>query len=236
MKIPPNMPRLKGFRFPREIIAYAVWVYHRYALSAADVEDLLAERGVMVSRETIRRWVNRFGGQFANCIRRDRPAVADKWHLDEVVIPVNGRKFWLWRAVDANGDTLDILVQTRRSAKAAKRFLKRLIAQFGEPRVVITDKLRSYFKPIRDLVPDADHRAHKGLNNQIEGSHRPTRKREKLMGRFKSPKQAQRFLAAHDQINTVFRPRRYQLSTVSYRHARTAAFGLWDGYALEMTV
>ncbi len=103
MKVPSNMPRLKGFRFPREVIAYAVWVYHRFTLSTADVEDLLAERGVMVSRETIRQWVNRFGGHFANCIRRDRPTAADKWHLDEVVIPINGRKCWLWRAVDANG-------------------------------------------------------------------------------------------------------------------------------------
>lgn len=229
------MPRLKGFRFPGEIIAYAVWVYHRFALSTADVEELLAERGVTVSRETIRQWVNRFGRHFANCIRRDRPAAAEKWYLDEVVIPISGRTCWLWRAVDANGETLDILVQPQRSAKAARRVLKRLISQLGKPRVVITDKLRSYFKPIRDLAPGADHRAHEGLNNRFEGSHRPTRKREKLMGRFKSPKQAQRFLAAHDQINTVFRPRGYQLSIVSYRHARTDAFDLWEGHALERT-
>ena len=109
MNIPSSMPRLKGYRFPREIIAYAVWVYHRFALSTADVEDLLADRGVMVSRETIRKWVNRFGRHFADCIMRDRPAAADKWHLDEVVIPINGRKYWLWRAVDAKGDVLDIL-------------------------------------------------------------------------------------------------------------------------------
>ncbi|WP_111735852.1 IS6 family transposase [Roseovarius amoyensis] len=235
MNIPSSMPRLKGYRFPREIVAYAVWVYHRFALSTADVEDLLADRGVMVSRETIRKWVNRFGRHFADCIRRDRPAAVDKWHLDEVVIPINGRKYWLWRAVDANGDVLDILVQPQRNAKAASRFLARLIDRFGEPRVVITDKLRSYFKPVRDLAPGADHRAHKGLNNRIEGSHRPTRKREKLMGRFKSPRQAQRLLATHDQINIVFRPRRYRLSAISYRHARTDAFDLWRGYAAEMT-
>ena len=235
MNIPSSMQRLKGYRFPREIVAYAVWVYHRFALSTADVEDLLAERGVMVSRETIRKWVKRFGRHFADCIRRDRPAAVDKWHLDEVVIPINGRKCWLWRAVDANGDVLDILVQPQRNAKAASRFLARLIDRFGAPRVVITDKLRSYFKPVRDLAPGADHRAHKGLNNRIEGSHRPTRKREKLMGRFKSPRQAQRFLATHDQINIVFRPRRYQLSAISYRHARTDAFDLWRGYAAEMT-
>ncbi|WP_386684892.1 IS6 family transposase [Loktanella sp. R86503] len=235
MKLPASMPRLKGFRHPREIIAYAVWTYHRFALSTADVEDLLAERGVIVSRETIRLWVNRFGAHFADFIRRDRPSAADKWHLDEVVIPINGIKYWLWRAVDADGDVLDILIQPRRNAKAAKRFLKRLIAQFGAPRVVVTDKLRSYFKPIRDLAPNADHRAHKGLNNRIEGSHRPTRKREKIMGRFKSPRQGQRFLATHDQINTIFRPRRYRISTISYRHSRSDAFQLWADYALEMT-
>ncbi|MCR9060477.1 MAG: IS6 family transposase, partial [Rhodobacteraceae bacterium] len=212
MKIPSDMPRLKGFRFPREIIAYAVWAYHRFAQSTADVEDLLAERGVIVSRETVRQWVNRFGAHFADCVRRDRPAAADKWHLDEVVVPIGGVKYWLWRAVDSNGDVLDILVQPQRNAKAAKRFVKQLMARFGDPRVVITDKLRSYIKPIRDLAPNANHRAHKGLNNLIEGSHRPTRKREKLMGRFKSPRQAQRFLAAHDQINVVFRPRRYRMS------------------------
>ena len=192
MKIPSAMPRLKGYRHPRDIIAYAVWAYHRFALSTADVEDLLAERGVIVSRETIR------------------------------------------RAVDANGDVLDILVQGRRNAKAAKRFMVKLITQFGPPRVAITDKLRSYIKPIAHQAPGADHRAHKGLNNRIEGSHRPTRRREKIIGRFKSPSQAQRFLAAHDQINTIFKPRRYRLTSISYRHARADAFSLWADYAAEM--
>ena len=124
------MPRLKGYRFPREIISYAVWAYHRFVLS----------------RETIRLWVNRFGRHFADCIKRDRPNATDKWHLDEVVIPFNGEKQWLWRAVDANGDTLDILVQKHRNAKAAKRFLQRLIDRLGESRVMVTDKLRSYIK------------------------------------------------------------------------------------------
>ena len=158
MKIPTSVLRLKSFRFPRQIIAPAVWAYHRFAMSTADVEDLLAERGVIVSREAIRLWVNRFGPHFANCVRRDRPRPNDKWHLDEVVISIRGKKHWLWRAIDAEGDVLDILVQTRRNAKAAKRFLKRLIAQFGEPRVVITDKLRSYVKPIKTLAPYADRK------------------------------------------------------------------------------
>ena len=235
MNIPIDLPPLKGFRYPREIIAFAVWAYHRLALSTADVEDLLAARGVIVSREAIRLWVNRFGSYFADCIRRERPRPNDKWHMDEVVITIRGKKHWLWRAIDADGDVLDILVQTRRNAKAAKRFFQRLVSQFGEPRVVITDKLRSYIKPVKTQVPNADHRAHKGLNNAIEVSHRPTRKREKIMGRFKSHRQAQRFLSAHDQINLIFRPRRYQLTATSYRHARNDAFSLWADYTAEMT-
>jgi putative transposase len=234
MKLPSAFPRLKGFRFPREIVAYAVWAYHRFALSTADVEDLLAERGIIVSRETVRLWINRFGRHFATCIRRDRPKPNDKWHMDEVVIAIGGEKFWLWRAIDADGDVLDILVQQRRNTKAAKRFFSRLVKEFGSPRVVVTDKLGSYVKPIEAIAPDADHRAHKGLNNRIENSHRQTRKREKIMGRFKSPRQAQRFLSAHDQINTIFRPRRYNLSTISYRHARADAFSLWADYTEEM--
>ena len=230
MKLPSSFPRL-----PREIVAYAVWAYHRFALSTSDVEDLLAERGVIVSREAVRLWINRFGRHFADCIRRGRPKPNDKWHIDEAVIPIGGKKFWLWRAIDADGDVLDILVQARRNTKAAKRFFSRLVTQFGKPRVVVTDKLRSYTKPIQNLAPDADHRAHKGLNNRIENSHRQTRKREKIMGRFKSPRQAQRFLSAHDQINTIFRPRRYNLSALSYRYARADVFCLWAQYTAGMT-
>ncbi|MEP1539163.1 MAG: IS6 family transposase [Paracoccaceae bacterium] len=236
MNIPADLPRLKGFRYPREVIAYAVWVYHQFILSTADVEDLLAERGVIVTRETVRLWVNRFGRRFANCIRRDRPAPNDKWHLDEVVITIRGVKHWLWRAIDAKGDTLDILVQTRRNAKAARRFFAKLTVRFGHSRVAKTDKPRSYIKPIRQLSPDTDHRAHKGLNNAIEVSHRPTRKREKIFGKFKSIQHAQRFLSAHDPINLIFRPRVYQLTSTSYRHARADAFSLWRDYTAEMAV
>ena len=220
----------RGFRFNR----YLVWRRSPVRLSTADVEDLLAERGVIVNREAVRLWVNRFGRHFANCILRDRPRPKDKWHLDEVVIPIRGKKHWLWRAIDANGEVLDKLVQTRRSGKAAKRFFRKLITQFGAPRVMITDKLRSYIKPIKTLAPDADHRAHKGLNNAIEGSHWPTRKREKQFGRFKSHRQAQRFLTAHDPINLIFRPRRHRLTATSCRHARGDAFSLWADYTAEM--
>ncbi len=204
-------------------------------MSTADVEDLLAERGIGVSRETIGNWVNRFGRHFTRCIRLGRPKPNNKWHLDKMVIVIGGVKYWLWRAIDGDGDVLDILVQSHRNAQAARRFFGGLVTQFGEPRVVVTVKLRSYTKPVQTLAPDAGHRAHKGLNDRIENSHRPTRKREKIMGRFKSPRQAQLFLSAHDQINTVFRPRRYTLSAASYRHARADAFGLWNDYTREMS-
>jgi putative transposase len=230
-----SQPRLKGFRFPRSIISYAVWACHRFALSLRDVEDLLAERGVIVSYESIRVWCQRFGTQIAARIRRDRPAPADKWHLDEVVSPFGGQKHWLWRAVDANGDVLEILVQSRRNARAAKRFLKKLMKRWGVPRVLVTDKLRSYGAAVRDVCPGVDHRSHKGLNNRAEASHRSTRRREKIMGRFKSARQAQRFLSVHDQTAAIFRPKRHRISAASYRHARADAFSLWSDYAAEMT-
>ncbi|MFG6511368.1 MULTISPECIES: IS6 family transposase [unclassified Sulfitobacter] len=228
--------RLKGFRFPRSIISYAVWAYHRFALSLRDVEELLAERRVIVSYESIRVWCQRFGPQFAAKIRRDRPAPSDKWHLDEVAISIRGRKHWLWRAVDANGDVLDILVQSRRNAQAAKQFLKKLMKRWGVPRVLVTDKLRSYGVAVRDLCSGVDHRSHKGLNNRSEASHRHTRRREKIMGRFKTPRQVQRLLSVHDQTATIFRPHRQHLSAASYRHVRADAFSLWNNYAAEMAV
>lgn len=159
----------------------------------------------------------------------------DKWHLDEVVIAIRGEKFWLWRAVDADDDVLDILAQRRRNAKAAKRSFRRLIINFGEPSVVITDKLLSYIKPIKTLASGADHRAHKGLNNRIEGSHRPTRKREKIMGRFKSHLQAQRFLSAHDPIYNFFHTDRYSMSAQNYRQSRETAFDIWANFTGQMT-
>jgi putative transposase len=230
-----DLSRIKGFRFPRSVIGYAVWAYHRFALSLRDVEDLLAERGITVSYETIRDWVGRFGRQFAARIRRDRPAPSDKWHLDEVVVRINGRTHWLWRAVDANSDVLDILVQSRRDKAAALRFLRKLLKRWGRPRVMVTDKLRSYSAAKAEIAPQLEHRQHKGLNNRSEASHRHTRRREKIMGRFKSPRQAQRFLSAHDQTACMFRPKRHRLSARSYRHARSDACALWTEYAAELT-
>lgn len=178
---------LKGFRLPRSVIGYADWAYHRFALSLRDVEDLMASRGITVSYETIRDWVARFGIQFAAKIRRDRPCPANKWHLGEVVVPIKGRKYWLWRAVDANGDVLDILVQSRRNKAAAVRFFRKLFKTWGEPRVVVTDKLRSYGAAKADLAPGIEHRQHKGLNNRAEASQRHTRRREKIWAVSRHP-------------------------------------------------
>lgn len=151
-----------------------------------------------------------------------------------MVITIKGEEFWLWRAVDGNGDALDILMQSRRNAEAATRFMRKLLKKYGKPRVVVTDKLGSYGCTLRHLIPCTNRRSHKGLNNRAEASRRYTRRREKIMGRFKSPRLAQKFLCAHDQMTTIFRPHRHTLSAVSYRHARADAFSLWCDYAGEI--
>jgi putative transposase len=230
-----NSPGFKGHRFPSEIIEYAVWLYFRFSLSLRAVEDLLAQREIIVSHETVRFWVIKFGRQYARSIRRDRPSVGDKWHLDEVVISIRGKKHWLWRAVDQHGNALEILVQSCRNTKAAKRFMRKLMKQYGVPRVLITDKLRSYGAAKRGLVPGLEHRSHKGLNNQAEVSHKPTRRRERVMSRFKSAGHAQQFLSAHDQINVLFRPRRHRLNARSHRHARSDAFAIWHDITCEIS-
>ena len=196
MKSPPD-PHYRH-RFPAEIISHAVWLYHVFSLSLRDVELLLAERGIVVSYETVRRWCQKFGESFADRVRRRRPRPGDKWYLDEVFIRIQGVQHYLWRAVDQDGVVLDILVQERRDGKAAKRFFKRLLKGLQYvPRVIITDKLRSYGVAQRRLLPNVEHRQSRYLNNRAENSHRPTRRRERQMQRFKSLGQAQRFLSAH---------------------------------------
>ena len=203
---PIRAPRYARHRFPAEVISYAVWLYFRFPLSLRMVEEMLAARGILVSYETVRQWALKFGQSFANQIRRRLPAAGDKWHLDEVVISIAGKKHWLWRAVDQHGAVLDILVQSRRNAKAAKQLLRKLLKKHGiAPRVMITDKLASYGAARRAIMPGIEHRQHSGLNNRAENNHQPTRRRECIIKRFKSAGQAQRFLAAHDQIASRFR-------------------------------
>ena len=176
----------------------------------------------------------KFIRQYAKSIRRDWSKVGDKWHLDEVVISIRGKKHWLWRAVDQHGNSLDILVQSRRNTKAAMRFMRKLMKQYGVPRVMITDKLRSYGAAKRDLAPGLEHRSHKGLNNAAEVSRKPMRRRERVMGRFKSARHAQQFLSSYDQVNVLFPPSRHKISAISYRRARADAFAVWHDITYEI--
>ena len=228
MKAEMSAPDYKRHRFPPEIISHAVWLYFRFALSYRDVEELLAERGVVVTYETIRQWCRKFGQPYANALRRRCPRPGDKWHLDEVFITINGQTHYLWRAVDQDGNILDILVQRRRNQAAAKKFFRKLLSGLQYvPRVLITDKLASYGAARREVLPSVEHRQHKGLNNRAENSHQPTRERERRMRRFKSPGHAQRFLAAQGPIAAHFRPRRHRLTADAYRQTRHARFATW---------
>jgi len=224
----PTPPCYKRHRFPPAIIGHAVWRYFRFALSYRDVEELLAERGVIVTYETVRQWCRKFGQVYANALRRRRPRPGDKWHLDEVFIQINGATHYLWRAVDQDGQVLDILVQARRDTRAAGTFLRTLLRRLQYvPRVLITDKLASYSAARREVLPSVEHRRHKGLNNRAENSHQPTRERERRMRRFKSPGHAQRFLAASGPIAAHFRPRRHRLTAAVYRETRAERFATW---------
>jgi putative transposase len=224
----PARARYTGYRFPAEIIGHAVWLYFRFPLGLRMVEELLAARGIIVSHETVRQWARKFGQQFASQIRRRLPRAGDKWHLDEVVLKICGVKHWLWRAVDQSGIVLDVLVQSRRDKRAAKRLLRKLLKkQMRPPRVMITDKLASYGAAKREVMPSVEHRQHKGLNNRAENSHQPTRRRERQMKRFKSAGQAQRFLSTHDQINNLFYLRRDHVTAVELRASRSQRFRIW---------
>jgi putative transposase len=197
-------------------------------LSYRDVEELLAERGIAVSYETIRRCCQKFGQTFADGLRRRRFRPGDKWHVDEVQLKINGRKHWLWRAVDQEGAVLDILVQSRRNQETAEAFLRRLVeGQGSEPRVVITDKLASYPPAVQRVLPQTEHRRHKGLNNRAENSHRPTRRRERVLQRFKSAEHAQDFLASFGPISDHFRPRRHLFPAPEYHQLLQTRFAEW---------
>ena len=190
---------------------------------------MLAARGIVISHETVRQWALKFGLLFAKALRRRQPKAGDKWHLDEMVIAISKRKYWLWRAVDQHGIVLDILVQSRRDKKAAKRLMKKLLKKQGcTPRVLITDKLKSYGAAKRELMPGVEHRQHKGLNNRAENSHLPTRKRERIMQRFKSPRQVQQFLSVHEPVANLFHLQRHQKSAIDFHADRDQAFSIWQ--------
>jgi putative transposase len=221
-------PLYAGYRYPAELISYAVRLYFRFPLSLRMVEEMLAARGISATHETIRRWSLEFGREFANRIQRRAPRRGDKWHLDKVVISIAGKRHWLWRAVDQEGFVLDVLVQSRRDKKAAKRLFRKLLKKQGRtPRVLITDKLKSYAAAKREIAPGVEHRQHKGLNNRAENSHQPTRRRERIMKRFKSPRQVQRFFSIHDQVANVFSRRPNQDTVAKFHSARNQASDTW---------
>ena len=187
-------------------------------LSYRDVEELLFARGMIVTYEAIRQWCRKFGQSYANELRHRRPRPGDKWHLDEVFLTIHGERHYLWRAVDQDGHILDILVQSRRNTKAAKKFFRKLLKRLTYvPRVIITDQLKSYEAAKREIMPGVEHRQHRYLNNRAENSHQPTRHRERRMQGCKSPGHAQRFLSAHGPIAQHFRPRRHRCSAPEYR-------------------
>jgi putative transposase len=228
MTPPADTERYKNHRSPPEIISHGVWLYYRFTLSYRDVQELLMERGIIVSHEAIRGWCQKFGQDYANRLRRRRPRTGDKWHLDEVFLTINGKRYYLWRAVDQDDNVLDILVQSRRNRKAAKKFFRKLLKELHYvPRVVITDKLKSYGAAKREIFPGVEHRQSRYLNNRCENSHRPTRQRERRMQRFKSAGHAQRFLSAFGPIFQHFRPRRHLLSASEYRAEMSKRFESW---------
>jgi putative transposase len=205
-------------RFPTEIISHCVWLYFRFALSFRDVEEMLAMHGVSLSYETVREWCLKFGQTYANALRRKSPQAGDQWHLDEVFLKINGRIHYLWRAVHQDGDVLDILVQSRRDKKAANKFFRKLLKGLQYvPRVVITDKLKSYSSARAEVIPSVEHLQQKYQNNRADNSHQPTRLRERAMRRFKSAGHAQRFLSAFGIITSHFRVGRHLYRASGYK-------------------
>ena len=205
-------------RFPAEIISHSVWLYFRFNLSYRDIEEMMSVRGVTLTYETIRTWCRKFGQTYANGLRRRSPRPGHRWHLDEVFIRVHGRVHYLWRAVDQEGEVLDILVQSRRDKRAAKRFFRKLLKGLQYvPRVIVTDQLRSYSAAKAEILPSVEHLRGKGQNNWAENSHQLTRLRERVMRRFKSAGHAQRFLSAFGIISSHFRPGRHLYTARGYR-------------------
>ncbi len=218
----------RGYRFPPEIIGHGVWLYHRFCLSFRDVEELLAKRGIIVSYETIRQWCRKFGPVYARRLKRRQGRRGDVWHLDEVFVKIRGKRHYLWRAVDQDGDVIDILVQQYRNARAAKRFFRKLLKGQGiTPWRLVTDKLRSYAAAHRSVMPSVAHDTRQYANNRAEVSHQPTRQRERQVRRFKSAGKAQRFLSVHGVVQNLFRLGRHHLRSAHYRLLRSRSFHVW---------
>ena len=219
----------KRHRFPPEVIRHSVWLYARFSLSYRDIEDLLAARGLDISYETARRWFLKFGPGISRNLRSRRPTPSDYWHLDEMAIMIGGRRYWLWRAVDNEGEVLDFLVQPKRNAKAAQKLMYKLLKRQGfSPTRIVTDKLRSYHVAFRKLGLSAEHIDDKRSNNRAENSHQPVRRRERKMQRFKSPGSAQRFLNIHAATYNTFYVQRHLINRPTFKQYRAESFNVWE--------
>jgi transposase-like protein len=217
-----------GYRFPSDVIHRAIWLYLRFTLSYRDVEDLLAERGIEVSYETIRRWVLTFGPLIARGLRAQRPAAHRRWHLDEMFVRIAGRQMYLWRAVDAEGEVLEVLVRARRDKRAARRLMRKLLKRQGiRPSEWVTDNYPAYGAALRDLQLRSRHVHGKQANNRAESSHVPVRRRERKLQRFKSPRSAQQFLAMHAATYNTFNVCRHLTTARTHRLFRVEAFAAW---------
>ncbi|ULH17939.1 IS6 family transposase (plasmid) [Deinococcus sp. KNUC1210] len=220
-------------RFPMTIIQHAVWLYHRFPLSYRDVQELLHQRGIEVSHETLREWAIKFGPLFACGLRHREPRRGSRWLLDEVCTTVDGVRHWLWRAVDEHGFVLDILLQRRRDTKAAKNFMMRLLAEYDVPNMICTDQLRSDRAAIREIpsLANVDHQqviSTARCNNLIEQSHRPTRRHERKQQGFKRRKRAQEFLNLHARIDNLHQHTRTSVFAASRRNNQRKAFQTWS--------
>ena len=224
-----SRPSYRGYRFPLDIISRAVWLYHRFTLSLRDIEDLMAERNVIVSYESIRQWRATFGLDYARRLRKRSGPGGDRWFLDEMTVSIQGKCQYLWRAVDQDGDVLDILVQSRKDKRAAKRFFRKLLKdQERTPLEMTTDKLRSYAAAKREIMPSVDHCQDQYANNRAEVSHEHTREQERQMRGFASSGHAQRFLSVHGQVQNLFRVGRHLLRAANYRLLRGRALATWQ--------
>ncbi|RVQ66398.1 IS6 family transposase [Croceicoccus ponticola] len=220
----------KRHRFPPDVIRLGVWLYYRFTLSLRDVEDLLAERGIDLCYETVRCWANKFGPAIAANIRRKRGRADCVWHLDEMVVRINGQRMYMWRAVDKEGEVLDVLVQKRRNKEAALKLLRKLLKKQGAvPEAIVTDGLKSYPAALKVLGCVDRHRPGRLRdNNRVENSHLPVRRRERKMQRFKSQGQAQRFVSTHSAIYNIFNTQRHLISRNTMRNSRSAAMAEWN--------
>jgi putative transposase len=220
------------FNSSPEVIRLVVMMYVRYPLSLRNVEDLLAERGIDISHETVRFWWNRFGPMFAAEIRKKRVAHMHgypqwRWHLDEVFVKVNGRLCYLRRAVDHEGEVLESVVTAKRDKAAAVKFLKRIMKKYGRPRKIVTDGLRAYSATMREVGNADRQEVGRGLNNRAENSHQPFRRRERAMQRFRSMKTLQKFSSVHAQVHNHFNHERHLIPRQVYKQRRSATLAEW---------